>query len=148
MAHNHGYLGHLRIEPTYQLLLIYTSWPKMRIDIVAHIRSCLSCQMSKQSRLPPPGLLQLIPSLHVSGSWLSVDLLSGLPPVNRCNATIAIAIDRFSGFVMLHLTFDTFGSREIFIFIEEQMLCCLGRLPDDTSPIGNGSLSPPSGRKC
>jgi transposase InsO family protein len=39
-------------------------------------------------------------------------------------------IDRFSGFVMLHPTFDTLGSCEIFSFIAERMLRQFRRLPD------------------
>ncbi len=93
--HDHVLAGHPGIEKTKELDLREYWWPKMKKAIEAYVKGCEVCQRTKSSTQPKAALLN--PNTVPEGPWthISVDMVTGLPMLNGCNALLVI-VDRFS----------------------------------------------------
>lgn len=89
----HG-LSHPGTRATLQLIKQRYVWPSMRSDVVAWVRSCLSCQRAKVSRhtVSTPGAFPL-PSARFS--HVHLDIIGPLPSCQGFSYCLT-AIDRFT----------------------------------------------------
>ena len=70
----------------------------MEKEVGEYVAACPVCARNKNSRRPPPGLLQPLPVPHRPWSDISLDFVTGLPP-SEGNTTILTVVDRFSKMV-------------------------------------------------
>ncbi len=93
--HDHVSAGHPGIEKTKELVLREYWWPKMKKTIEAYVKGCEVCQRTKLSTQPKAAPLN--PNAVPEGPWthISVDMVTGLPTSNGCDALLVI-VDRFS----------------------------------------------------
>ncbi len=93
--HDHVSAGHPGIEKTKELVLREYWWPKMKKTVEAYIKGCEVCQRTKSSTQPKAAPLN--PNAVPEGPWthISVDMVTGLPSSNGCDALLVI-VDRFS----------------------------------------------------
>ncbi len=93
--HDHVSAGHPGIEKTKELVLREYWWPKMKKAVKAYVKGCEVCQRTKSSTQPKAAPLN--PNAIPEGPWthISVDMVTGLPTSNGCDALLVI-VDRFS----------------------------------------------------
>ncbi len=94
-CHNHILAGHPGIEKMKELVLREYWWPKMKKTVDAYVKGCEVCQQTKSSTQPK--VAPLNPNAVPEGPWthISVDMVTGLPTSNGCDALLVI-VDRFS----------------------------------------------------
>ncbi len=93
-CHDHILAGHPGIEKMKELVLREYWWPKMKKTVDAYVKGCEVCQRTKSSTQPKAAPLN--PNTVPEGPWthISVDMVTGLPTSNGCDALLVI-IDRF-----------------------------------------------------
>ncbi len=93
--HDHVAAGHPGIEKTKELVLREYWWPKLKKTVEAYVKGCEVCQRTKSSTQPKAAPLH--PNAVPDGPWthISVDMVTGLPTSNGCDALLVI-VDRFS----------------------------------------------------
>lgn len=92
--------GHLGIGKTYDRLAASYHWPNQWLDVAEYVRSCSTCQQSKQRSGKPPGLLQPIeitPKAHT----IALDFLGPLNRTARGKNSVAVIMDSFTKRVFL-----------------------------------------------
>ncbi len=93
--HDHISAGHPGIEKMKELVLREYWWLKMKKTVEAYVKGCEVCQCTKSSTQPKAAPLNL--NTIPEGPWthISVDMVTGLPTSNGCDALLVI-VDRFS----------------------------------------------------
>lgn len=84
--------GHPGILRTITLVRNWFWWPS---DVSSYVKCCSVCSQTKDSILPPAGLLQPLTIPHRPWSHIAVDFITDLP-LSRDNTVILTIIDRFS----------------------------------------------------
>ncbi|KAK1795661.1 hypothetical protein P4O66_001154 [Electrophorus voltai] len=79
-----------------QFLCQWFWWPRMELHVQAFVNSCRICAQCKDPRTRPAGLLHPLAVPSRPWSHLSLDFVTGLPPLSRGNTVILVVIDRFS----------------------------------------------------
>lgn len=74
---------------------IFFFWVGMKSNIRSHIKECDTCQIMKVENTRSLGLLQLLPILERIWSFISMDIIEGLP-VSKRHIVIMVVIDRLS----------------------------------------------------
>ena len=98
--HDATYSGHPGYTRTLNAVAAAFWWPHMSKTIRKYVASCPTCQATKPSTLPPPGLLQ--PHSVPSRPWshVSLDHITDLPPSPSPDGStydsIATFVDMFS----------------------------------------------------
>jgi Integrase zinc binding domain len=65
--HDSSVRGHAEILGTYQRTKKMFYWPKMKEDVITHVKACNTCQLNKHEHHLPSGLLDSIPIPN--GAW-------------------------------------------------------------------------------
>lgn len=79
MSHNES--GHLGVRKTYDRILRYFFWPRLKRDVSAYIKSCHTCQFtSKPNQTLKPAPLFPIPAVRQPFEHLVIDCVGPLPP--------------------------------------------------------------------
>lgn len=77
---SHDDMGHLGVTKTYNHILRYFFWPRLKRDVSAYVKSCHTCQMTgkpNQSIRPVP--LHPIPAVENPFEHLIIDCVGPLP---------------------------------------------------------------------
>jgi hypothetical protein len=78
-CHDHPLAGHPGQMKTLELLRCDYYWPKMHDDVIAFVKSCITCRRAKAHRHQPYGMLQQL--LIPERPWhsVSMDFIEQLP---------------------------------------------------------------------
>ncbi|KAL4282814.1 hypothetical protein GQ457_16G014550 [Hibiscus cannabinus] len=87
--------GHSGVHRTFHRLASNFFWPYMLRDVQQFVAECHTCQQMKSSSLPPSGLLQPLPLPSLVFEGISMDFITGLPPLQG-RTVIMVVIDRLS----------------------------------------------------
>ena len=87
--------GHLGIGNTYELLHCAYYWPNMQSFVRKYVRHCHVCKQSKGSRFKKQGVLQPLSVPKQRWQNISIDLVTGILEVQRCDAILTV-VDRLS----------------------------------------------------
>jgi len=92
--HSNPLGGHFGFHKTFQRLYENFHEPRIKKEVVAYVKSCITCQEMKASNHAPYGLLQPIPIPN--GIWedIALDFIVRLPPYK--GHTTILVVDRFS----------------------------------------------------
>ena len=78
----HTTLGHMSGKKTYNYMMDYFFWPKMRKDTYNYCQQCDTCQNTRYTTQLPQGLARILPIPQKTFTHLSMDFLA-LPPKSR-----------------------------------------------------------------
>lgn len=79
--------GHFGVNKTYNHLLRYFYWPRMKRDVRKYIKTCETCQLTgKPNQGLKPAPLYPIPAIEPPFQHLIVDCVGRLPPSKSGNA--------------------------------------------------------------
>ena len=93
--HDTPVAGHLGIGNTYELLHRAYYWPNMQGFVRRYVRHCHVCKRSKGSRFKKQSVLQPLPVPEQHWQDISIDLVTGIPEVQGCDAILTV-VDRLS----------------------------------------------------
>ena len=80
---SHDESGHLGVRKTYDRILRYFFWPRIKRDVAEYIKSCHTCQLtSKPNQSLKPVPLCPIPAISQPFEHLIIDCVGPLPPSN------------------------------------------------------------------
>ena len=91
--------GHLGKDKTLEQVKRRFYWPGMDSMIVAYVTSCDACQRNKSSQQAPMGPLMPLPIPEYPWQWVSLDLITGLPPSRSGNDAIVVFVCRLTKMV-------------------------------------------------
>lgn len=111
-CHDSRLASHPSAESTFQIVGRSYYWPKMLTDIKKYVKTCETCQMSKDKNHLPYGLLQPLPIPRDYWTSVSMDFITNLPK-SRGYDSIMVAVCRLSKMVRCISHRMTDGSREI-----------------------------------
>jgi hypothetical protein len=94
-CHDHPLAGHPGQTKTLELVRQDYFWPKMRDDVTAFVKSCVTCGRVKARRHQPYGVLQQLPIPERPWHSLSMDFIEQLPPSLGYTAILVI-VDRLT----------------------------------------------------
>jgi len=78
---SHDQSGHMGVRKTYDRVLLYFFWPRLKKDVSAYIKSCHTCQLtSKPNQILRPVPLCPIPAISQPFEHLLIDCVGPLPP--------------------------------------------------------------------
>ena len=78
---SHDESGHSGVRKTYDRILRYFFWPRLKRDVSAYIKSCHTCQLtSKPNQSLKPAPLCPIPAISQPFEHLIIDCVGPLPP--------------------------------------------------------------------
>lgn len=98
LVHDAPQSGHPGRDKTLAMARAKYYWPKMRLDIVAHVSQCLSCASTKGNTSTAPILEYPTPVCPFD--TVAIDLLS-LPRSRQGSTSVLVCVDHFSRFVIL-----------------------------------------------
>lgn len=87
--------GHLGERATYQRIKLIFYWPKLKQDVIDHVKQCPVCQKNKSENTPYPGLLKPLPVPDKAWTHISMDFIEGLPRSQGKNV-ILVVVDRLT----------------------------------------------------
>jgi hypothetical protein len=87
-------------------------WPKMRDDVIAFIKSCITCGRAKACRHQPYGMLQQLPIPEHLWHSVSMDFIEQLP-ASSDYSVILVIIDRLTKQALFLPTTDNVMSEEV-----------------------------------
>lgn len=99
-AHDEPTSGHPGVTKTYAKLRQKFYWPKMKADVAAYVRRCVTCTEHKAIQQRPPGLMGTRPRVFRPFQMISTDLIGPLPNSSRGYKYILVVADYFSKFVV------------------------------------------------
>lgn len=77
---SHHQLGHLGVRKTYNYILQYFFWPRLKKDVSRFVKSCHTCQMTgKPNQVINPAPLCPIPAIAQPFEHLIIDCVDPLP---------------------------------------------------------------------
>jgi hypothetical protein len=124
LAHDHPTAAHLGRRKTLFRLSSRFTWPHMRRDVAAYVRSCTLCQQYKPSNQPPGGLMKPIVVLE-PWNTVGIDLTGPLPKTRRGNIYILVVIDYFTKWVELFPLPNT-KAKTIAQIFRDEVICRFG----------------------
>lgn len=95
LVHESPSSRHPGINATVQLLSNRFWWPSLRLDAIAFLRNCSTCQTTKSPHRVSAGLLRPLPVPQRPWSHIAIDFVTDLPN-SQGYTTILTVIDRFS----------------------------------------------------
>uniref|UniRef100_A0A3B3DPC6 Gypsy retrotransposon integrase-like protein 1 n=1 Tax=Oryzias melastigma TaxID=30732 RepID=A0A3B3DPC6_ORYME len=95
LVHDTPAAGHPGMSATQTLLQNSFWWSNMQADVAQYVTNCATCQMAKNPRQLPAGLLHPLPIPQRPWSHIAVDFITDLPR-SQGNTVILSVIDRFS----------------------------------------------------
>ncbi len=124
LAHDHPTAAHLGRRKTLFRLSSRFTWPHMRRDVIAYVRSCTMCQQYKPSNLPTGGLMQPI-VVHEPWNTVGIDITGPLPKTRQGNLYILVIIDYFTKWVELFPLPNTKAKTIAQLFLDD-VICRFG----------------------
>ena len=77
--HDAPYAGHHGVRKTYAAISTRFWWPRLSDSVRRYVASCPTCQRTKPSSLPAPGLLHPLPVPTRPWTHISMDWITDLP---------------------------------------------------------------------
>ena len=99
--HDDPWGGHFGVEKTDALLRRKYHWPGRYEDVKEHVKSCQTCELARSPRHKPYGELQPLQAPTEPFQSITMDMITGLPPVTRSGKVfdaILVIVDRFTKF--------------------------------------------------
>ena len=93
--HDTPIAGHLGVRNTYEILHCSYHWPNMQSFVRKYVHHCHVCKRSKDSQFKKQGVLQPLPVPKQRWQDISIDLVTGIPEVQGCDAILTV-VDRLS----------------------------------------------------
>lgn len=123
--HDNETAGHFGVFKTYNRIAELYYWPKMRQDVVRHIRACKICAACKADNFPQAGLMGNYRNINYPFQLISADLLGPYPRSKNGARHLLVVIDWFTKFVLVHpLSNPT--AKSITKFLENQVFLIFG----------------------
>ena len=139
-CHDHPLAGHPGQTKTLELIRQDYFWPKMRNDVTAFIKSCVTCGRAKARRHQPYGVLQQLPIPKRPWHSLSMDFIKQLPPSFGYTA-ILIIVDRLTKQALFLPTTDEVTSEGVAQLYFQNVFSKHGVLTHITSDRGTDFVS-------
>ena len=98
--HDAPYSGHRGVTKTVQLVSQAYWWPKMRADILQHVKTCATCQLTKSKAVRPGGLLQPLPIPSDRWEAIAMDFITDLPCTKAGKDSVLVFVDRLTRMVL------------------------------------------------
>ncbi|GJP63315.1 hypothetical protein CLOP_g20387 [Closterium sp. NIES-67] len=116
--HDVLYARHFGSNRTLTGIANHYYWPHLAEDVQKFVTSCDTCQRMKNSKQKKAELLQ--PLLVPEQPWqvVSLDFITGLPPITSGHDAILVVIDKFSKmghFISTHTTARTEDTAQLFV---------------------------------
>ena len=90
MAHDQS--GHMGVRKTYDRILRYFFWPRLKKDVSDYIRTCHTCQITgKPNQVIKPAPLHPIPAIGEPFEHIIIDCVGPLPP-SRSGASYLLTV--------------------------------------------------------
>ena len=99
--HDDPWGGHFGVEKTDALLRRKYHWPGRYEDVKEYVKSCQTCELARSPRHKPYGELQPLQAPTEPFQSITMDMITGLPPVTRSGKVfdaILVVVDRFTKF--------------------------------------------------
>jgi hypothetical protein len=112
VCHDHPIAGHPGQTKTLELLHRDYFWPKMREDVVAFVKSCVTCGRAKAHHHQPYGTLQQLPIPECPWHSVSMDFIEQLPSSSGFTAILVI-VDRLTKQALFLPTTDQATSEDV-----------------------------------
>jgi RNase H-like domain found in reverse transcriptase/Reverse transcriptase (RNA-dependent DNA polymerase)/Integrase zinc binding domain/Retroviral aspartyl protease/Chromo (CHRromatin Organisation MOdifier) domain len=105
--------GHLGVKKTAARLATTYHWKSLRNTVKEYVKSCDTCQRTKNTTQKPFGLLQ--PLTPPTQKWTSItmDFITPLPKTARGNAGLFVVVDRLSKLIRIAATPATVDAPEV-----------------------------------
>lgn len=107
--HDEPLSGHFGIEKTLNSLQRHFWWPRMRLEVVDHIKGCYQCQRNKSNNQAPAGKIQPIPIPPHRWESISLDFIGPLPITTNGFDYICVVVERctkFAHFIPCSISID------------------------------------------
>jgi transposase InsO family protein len=129
--HDDPSAGHPGVAATLALLRRHYSWPTMRADVDAYVRTCSACQRAKHRRHKPYGFLLPLATPDRPFGSLSMDYIEGLPPAADTAAynSILVVVDRLTKYAIFIPAHNTDSSQTLARLLHARVFSYFG-LPD------------------
>ena len=123
--------GHPGQQGTYHAVSRYYWWPGLRTFVNNYVLGCAECQKYKIDRRPSKPALQPIDSSRNTRPFAqcSMDLITGLPPVDDYNAILVVVDHGLTKGVILCPTKEASSSEDTAILLHDNLFKRFG-LPD------------------
>lgn len=92
--------GHSGVTKTYASLRRKYYWPKMKSDVAAYIRKCITCTEHKAVQKCAPGFMGTRPRVFRPFQLISTDIIGPLPRSSKGYRYILVIADYYSKFVL------------------------------------------------
>ena len=98
-AHDSRWSGHLGVAKTAERLKKRFYWPKMAVDVAAHVKSCAPCSQKKSPSHPFKAGFGEMPLPSRPWDWISTDITGPFPTSDSGNRYILVVVCGFSKWV-------------------------------------------------
>lgn len=119
-CHDEASAGHLGVDRTLDKIGRRFFWPKMRQQILNHIRTCDSCQRRKRVPGQKVGLLKSI-VVDQPFEKVGLDLIGLFPPSKSGNRFVIIAVDYLTKWVIAQ-SIPRAGTKEVEDFLVKRVV--------------------------
>jgi transposase InsO family protein len=139
-THDSAIGGHSGVAMTYHRLHQHFSWPLMKQDVHQYIRSCPTCQLTKNEHVHSPGLLQPLPIPETAWSSIGIDFITDLPKSNGKDV-IMVVVDRltkYSHFIALSHPYTALTVAQLFLTHVYQFHGLPTSIISDRDPVFTG----------
>jgi transposase InsO family protein len=110
--------GHRGITKTLAAIRRSYSWPMLKKDVTAYVKSCGPCQRSKAVRQAKAGLLRPFPPPQKKWEVITMDFVFDLPLTENGKNGIAVVVDKLSKqahFLALSPQFDAIELAKVYL---------------------------------
>ena len=99
--HDTSFSQHFDVTRTLEKIKRSFYWPKMKLDVEEHIKSCVKCLRGKYRTVSRPAMDMPMDVPHVPWIMVGVDAKTGLPRTKYGNDMFWMIVDYFCG--MMHI---------------------------------------------
>jgi transposase InsO family protein len=117
--------GHYGVNSTTRALRKKYFWDDASKDIAEYVKTCDTCQRNKFHRHKPYGSLQQLPVVTKPHQQLTLDFVTGLPPIKigeEIVNCILVVVDRFTKIVDVHAVDWELTSERLAEVLEDRFL--------------------------
>ena len=122
--------GHFGVQRTLERIQRKYFWNNINKDVKDHCESCDICQFRKSKKHRPYGELQSLPQPSRLYQELSMDLITGLPPICLREGeevdAILVIVDRFTKMMHCFAVSQTITSQELAVLFHKEIECRRG----------------------
>lgn len=117
--------GHFGVRKTLSRIQEMYYWPRMRLDVVRFMRSCVNCGEQKTSNYPPLGFMGTEKRVKYPWQVIALDIMEPLLRSSHGNSYLLVVADWFSKYTLL-LPMERAVASTIIKFLENQVFLVFG----------------------